>query len=150
MDNLEKRDKMQRKMHQWIDTIAAFFGSVTFLLINTIVFIVWITVNTAFPTWLHFDSFPFNFLTLSVSLEAIYLSIFVLISQNRQGERDRKRAEADHLLNVSESRQEQEILTILDKQNEALEELKQLVQASKRTRKSSTSAKVCYNRVDTL
>ena len=78
---------MQRNIHQWIDRIAAFFGSVVFLLLNTIVFIVWITVNIL-PLWRHFDSYPFNFLTLSVSLEAIYLSIFVLISQNRQGERD--------------------------------------------------------------
>jgi CRP/FNR family cyclic AMP-dependent transcriptional regulator len=47
-----------------------------------------------------FDPFPFGFLTMVVSLEAIFLSIFVLISQNRSGDKDRISAVIDHQVNV--------------------------------------------------
>jgi uncharacterized membrane protein len=49
---------------------------------------------------LGFDPFPFGLLTLIVSLEAIFLSIFVLVSQNRQSERERIRTDFDHQVNV--------------------------------------------------
>jgi CRP/FNR family transcriptional regulator, cyclic AMP receptor protein len=49
---------------------------------------------------LAFDPFPFGLLTLIVSLEAIFLSIFVLVSQNRQSERDRIRTDLDYQVNV--------------------------------------------------
>ena len=52
------------------------------------------------PAALGFDPFPFGLLTLIVSLEAIFLSIFVLVSQNRQSERDRIRTDLDYQVNV--------------------------------------------------
>src|SRR5947209_19224686 len=61
------------------DVIADFSGSLPFLLINFIAFVSWIAINTLAPTLLHFDPYPFQFLTMAVSLEAIFLSIFVLI-----------------------------------------------------------------------
>jgi uncharacterized membrane protein len=80
------------------DIIAEFSGSITFLMLNAIFFAVWLGLN-AFPA-LAFDPFPFGLLTMIVSLEANFLSIFVLVSQNRQAEKDRLRNELDYQVNL--------------------------------------------------
>ncbi len=86
------------------DLIADFSGTLAFLLLNLTVFVVWILVNTLGPAIWHFDPFPFQFLTMAVSLEAIFLSIFVLISQNRQAAKDRIKADLDYQVNVKTER----------------------------------------------
>ncbi len=72
----------------WMDEIADFctnvFGSVWFLLLNAGVFVGWIVLNIPEFGFAPFDPYPFGLLTMAVSLEAIFLSIIVLISQNRQ------------------------------------------------------------------
>lgn len=66
------------------DTMTSYFGTVLFLVANIITFAVWIMVNTiGIPGWPVFDPYPFNFLTMAVSLEAIVLTTIVLMSQNR-------------------------------------------------------------------
>jgi CRP/FNR family cyclic AMP-dependent transcriptional regulator len=83
------------------DWIAEFSGSITFLLINAGLFLIWIVVNTDLvPGVAAFDPFPFGLLTMAVSLEAIFLSIFVLISQNRQAAKDRVRADIEYDVNL--------------------------------------------------
>ncbi len=82
------------------DWIAWFGGSMAFLIINTMWFLGWIIINTFDVGIRQFDPFPFGLLTMIVSLEAIFLSIFVLISQNRQSEKDRVRSEIDYEVNV--------------------------------------------------
>lgn len=68
------------------DWITKSFGSLTFLLLNISFFVLWIIVNLGFvPNIVPFDPFPFGLLTMLVSLEAILLTIFVLISQTRIG-----------------------------------------------------------------
>lgn len=81
------------------DVIAAFTGSIMFLILNAVWFASWIGWNLM-PGVHHFDPYPFGFLTMVVSLEAIFLSIFVLVSQNRQSERDRIRTDLDYQVNV--------------------------------------------------
>ena len=66
------------------DSITAFSGSMRFVALHVIWFGAWILLNL---TVLDFDPFPFGLLTMVVSLEAIFLSTFVLISQNRYEER---------------------------------------------------------------
>src|SRR5262245_58081258 len=67
------------------DVIAAFSGSMAFLILNGVWFVVWIAMNFVPMPWFEpFDPFPFGLLTMIVSLEAIFLSCFVLISQARQ------------------------------------------------------------------
>ena len=61
------------------DVITGFCGDMRFVYIHAVLFALWIGTK-GFGT----DSFPFNFLTMAVSLEAIFLSTFILISQNRQ------------------------------------------------------------------
>jgi CRP/FNR family transcriptional regulator, cyclic AMP receptor protein len=82
------------------DVIAAFSGSLPFLLINLVVFVFWIVANTLGPKGFQIDPYPFQFLTMAVSLEAIFLSIFVLVSQNRQSAKDRLNADLDYQVNV--------------------------------------------------
>jgi uncharacterized membrane protein len=81
------------------DVIAAFSGSILFLVLNAAWFAGWIIWNTL-PFLPHFDPYPFGFLTMVVSLEAIFLSIFVLVSQNRQAAKDRLRADAEYEVNL--------------------------------------------------
>jgi uncharacterized membrane protein len=81
------------------DLIAEFSGSITFLFLNAAFFAAWIVWN-ALPFTPHFDPYPFGFLTMVMSVEAIFLSIFVLISQNRQGAKDRLRADAEYEVNL--------------------------------------------------
>jgi CRP/FNR family cyclic AMP-dependent transcriptional regulator len=82
------------------DVIATFSGSIPFLFLNLVVFVLWIAINAAGPSTIHFDPYPFQFLTMAVSLEAIFLSIFVLVSQNRQSVKDRLKADLDYQVDV--------------------------------------------------
>jgi uncharacterized membrane protein len=82
------------------DWISWFSGSMTFLALNVIWFVVWITVNVWPLGVVQFDPFPFGLLTMIVSLESIFLTCFVLISQNRQAEKDRVRADIEYDINI--------------------------------------------------
>src|SRR5262249_15767123 len=78
-------------------------------------FFVWIVLNThILPGVEAFDPFPFGLLTMVVSLEAIFLSLFVLISQNRQAERDKVRNDIEYEVNI---KPEIEIRPMQDKIN---------------------------------
>ena len=67
------------------DAMTAFSGSMAFVVVHAVWFAVWIVANLVLAR--PFDAFPFGLLTMIVSLEAIFLSTFVLISQNRQSAR---------------------------------------------------------------
>lgn len=107
------------------DWIAWFSGSMPFLAINLIWFITWIALNTLIlPTnpdgTRGFDPFPFGLLTMIVSLEAIFLSCFVLISQNRQAEKDRVRADIEYEVNI---KAELEVAHLHEKTDRMYEEM---------------------------
>jgi uncharacterized membrane protein len=74
------------------DAITAFSGSMAFVYIHALLFCFWILANTGHLGVKSFDPFPFNLLTMVVSLEAIFLSTFVLVSQNRMSAQADKRA----------------------------------------------------------
>jgi len=80
------------------DAIAAFSGSIPFLVLHAGWFALWIGWNTLGPH--HFDPFPFGLLTMVVSLEAIFLSVFVLISQSREAAKERVRSDIEYDVNV--------------------------------------------------
>ena len=82
------------------DVIAWFSGSMPFLILNGAWFVVWISLNVFPFGFKPFDPFPFGLLTMIVSLEAIFLSCFVLVSQNRQAEKDRVRADIEYEVNI--------------------------------------------------
>ncbi len=80
------------------DWIAAFSGSMSFLVGNALWFGLWIWLNVS-GAW-RFDPFPFGLLTMIVSLQAIFLSIFVLLAQNRQSAKDHVRDDIEYEINV--------------------------------------------------
>jgi CRP/FNR family transcriptional regulator, cyclic AMP receptor protein len=85
------------------DWISEFSGSIPFLGIHIVIFAVWILLNVRPLTASRvggFDPFPFGLLTMVVSLEAIILSVFVLLSQNRQVARDRFRNDIEYAVNL--------------------------------------------------
>jgi uncharacterized membrane protein len=76
--------KSRSFLTQVADDLTEAFGSTTFLFLNALFFIAWIILNAGIiPDLPAFDPFPYGLLTMAVSLEAIFLSIFVLVSQNR-------------------------------------------------------------------
>ncbi len=83
-----------------VDWISWFSGSMWFLAITAVWFAGWIAVNTLPMGVPVFDPYPFGLLTMIVSLEAIFLSCFVLISQNRQAEKDRVRSNIEYEVNI--------------------------------------------------
>jgi len=95
-ENEEKITALQRIA----DWISWFSGSMQFLALNAAWFVAWIAVNTLALGVPQFDPYPFGLLTMIVSLEAIFLSCFVLISQNRQAEKDRVRADIEYEVNI--------------------------------------------------
>jgi CRP/FNR family cyclic AMP-dependent transcriptional regulator len=97
--NIEVEENLST-LQKIADWIAWFSGSMPFLLINLIWFGAWIIVNV-FPLGIPaFDPYPFGLLTMIVSLEAIFLSCFVLISQNRQAEKDHVRSDVEYEINI--------------------------------------------------
>lgn len=97
----EQIPESSKLLHRVIDAIAEFAGSIPFLMIHVVLFTVWLVVNSIhIPGIPQFDPYPFGFLTLSVSLEAIFLSVFVLLSQNRQTAKDRLRSDIEYDVNL--------------------------------------------------
>jgi CRP/FNR family cyclic AMP-dependent transcriptional regulator len=83
------------------DALAAFSGSIPFLIIHAGIFALWVAWNLGAIDFLRpFDPFPFGLLTLVTSLEAIFLSCFVLISQERQASKDRIRSDVEYAANI--------------------------------------------------
>jgi uncharacterized membrane protein len=100
--NEETEDKRTTVM-KIADWISEFSGSLEFLFIHLGIFFIWIILNTgplSRTSFGGFDPFPFGLLTMVVSLEAIILSVFVLLSQNRQVARDRVRNDIEYQVNL--------------------------------------------------
>jgi uncharacterized membrane protein len=99
MVELEQREKVLMSLSdRMASAITSFAGSMTFVWLNAAWFAIWIGVNTVGLA--DFDPFPFGLLTMIVSLEAIGLAIFVLISENRQALLADKRAKLDLQVNL--------------------------------------------------
>ncbi|MDO8686796.1 MAG: DUF1003 domain-containing protein [Candidatus Berkelbacteria bacterium] len=96
-----KADFKRTATEKIADWMTSRFGSMTFLVINAIFFTLWILINTnQLKGITAFDPFPFSLLTAIVSLEAIILAIFVLISQNRNSKVDDLREETHLQINL--------------------------------------------------
>jgi len=134
---LERKGLYSRSLSDRIsDAITQFSGSMFFIVIHALWFTAWIAENTGvIPGTTPFDPFPFNFLTLLVSLEAIFLSTFVLMSQNRFSRQADKRAHLDLQINLLAEQEATVMLQLLHKicvhlgitEELSSEELRQLV-----------------------
>src|SRR5215216_5833364 len=110
MVELEQREKIQMSLSDRIaNLVTSFSGSMPFVWLNAVWFVIWIGVHVVGVA--DFDPFPYGLLTMIVSLEAIGLSIFVLISENRQAALADKRAKLDLQVNLIA---EQEITKLIE------------------------------------
>jgi uncharacterized membrane protein len=78
---------------QFSEAIARFLGTARYLVIQSIIVIVWVVVNVL--NIAPFDDYPFIFLTLILSLQASYAAPLILLAQNRQEDREREQVERD-------------------------------------------------------
>ncbi len=108
-----KLNQQRTKEEKIADFFTKFFGSLYFAAFHIIWFIIWIVWNIGWLNLKPFDPFPFGLLTMIVSLEAIFLSIFVLVSQNREAKIDRLRNEVDLQINLTAEQEITKILSLL-------------------------------------
>lgn len=125
-ENKEPRRKMLKSIKATFDSkrtiteriadwMTSRFGSMTFLLFNVFVFILWLVINTGqLESIPPFDPFPFSLLTMIVSLEAIILAIFVLISQNRNAKIDDLREETHLQINLIAEKEITKLMKMLE------------------------------------
>jgi uncharacterized membrane protein len=99
-------------MAQLAETVTRFASSATFLLLHVVWFSLWIAGNVV-PGVRHFDPYPFTFLTLVVSLEAIFLSAFILMTQNRAAQISERRNQLDLQINLLSEQENTRVLTLL-------------------------------------
>ena len=114
---MSKKIKQPEKniLNRSADFLTQAFGTVWFLTINAIIFLGWILVNSGLLPFIPvFDPYPYGLLTTAVSLEAIFLSIIVLISQNRASDIADIRQELDLEINIKSENEITRILNILD------------------------------------
>jgi uncharacterized membrane protein len=114
---LEIRQEFERSkgiQDRAADAITRFSGSMFFVYVHVAWFGLWIALNLGWLGVRPFDPFPFGLLTMVVSLEAIFLSTFVLISQNRMGAVADKRADLDVQIDLLAEHEITRILMLVD------------------------------------
>jgi uncharacterized membrane protein len=110
--DLERSQRKKRTVGERLsDVIAKFCGSMTFVYVHIVWFGFWIIFNDI-PS-LAFDPFPYTFLTLVVSLEAIFLSTFILISQNHDTQLSERRNHLDLQINMIAEQENTKMLELL-------------------------------------
>lgn len=113
--SLESKEQKNRPFSIKIaDWLTSSFGSIWFLVGNFLFFVIWIGANTGHIQGIPaFDPYPFTFLTMVVSLEAIFLSIIVLMSQSRQSYISTLREELDMQVNLIAEREISKALQLI-------------------------------------
>lgn len=99
------------------DAITSFSGSMGFVYFHAVWFAAWIVLNVGLvrlPYVSQFDPYPFGLLTMIVSLEAIFLATFVLISQNRLSQASERRADLDLHVNLLAEQKATKVIEMMD------------------------------------
>jgi uncharacterized membrane protein len=102
------------------DAVTAFAGSMAFIYLHVAWFLIWILLNTGQFGVRAFDPFPYGLLTMVVSLEAIFLSTLVLITQNRLSAEADQRADLDLHIGLLSEHELTRVLQMLDAIQEKL------------------------------
>lgn len=106
-------DRQASLQNRIADAVTAFAGSLPFVYVHIVWFALWISFNIGlFGKSAEFDPYPFGLLTMIVSLEAIFLSTFVMISQNRADEKRQVLADHQWILVQEEAKQNEELINI--------------------------------------
>lgn len=112
---MEEKYLSDRKLSERLaDVIGSFSGSMSFVIFHAVFYTLWILVNLRVITLVPaFDPFPFLLLSMIVSLEAIFLSTFVLMKQNRMSKRADSRAHLDLQINLLSEKEMTMVLQML-------------------------------------
>jgi uncharacterized membrane protein len=110
----EQFEQSKTRQDRMADALTAFSGSLTFVYLHAAWFGLWIVLNLGWLGIKPFDPYPFGLLTMVVSLEAIFLSTFVLVSQNRMGVVADRRADLDLQINLLSEHEVTRLLTLVD------------------------------------
>lgn len=112
--NLNEKLLNERTIGQRIaDSVARGMGSWKFIIIQTIIVIVWMILNGVAFIY-HWDPFPFILLNLVFSTQAAYAAPIIMMSQNRAGERDRAQAQNDYETNIAAKEEIEQLMRRLD------------------------------------
>jgi uncharacterized membrane protein len=110
-DEIERRKNVQDRLADWITW---FCGSMPFVYIHLVFYGIWLAINLGFTPIKPFDPYPFSLLTMIMSVEAILLATFVLISQNRISDITDQRADLDLQINLLAEYEITRVLTLVD------------------------------------
>jgi uncharacterized membrane protein len=111
---IEEKQKRHRTFGERLsDAIAVFCGSMVFVYVHVTWFAAWILYNSWLGGAAAFDPFPYTFLTMVVSLEAIFLSTFILISQNHDTKLAERRNHLDLQINMLTEQENTRMLELL-------------------------------------
>ena len=111
----EEQDRERSLTDRVADAIGTFAGTVTFVLLHLVLFGVWAGVNSAWaPEGWRFDPYPFQLLCMIVSMEGVLLSTFVLIKQNRMGQRGDRRNHLDLQINLLTEKEVTKVIQMLE------------------------------------
>lgn len=110
-----EREALQRRStaERLGDLIATQAGRMWFILLHALWFLLWIGLNAGWGSRARFDPFPFSLLTTIVSLEAIFLSLFILMSQNRSARQTDQRSHLDLQINLLSEHENTKMLKML-------------------------------------
>jgi uncharacterized membrane protein len=114
IEAIEKEEKAKSLQEHLADRITAFSGSMAFVFLHALWFMVWVPISLGWLGIKPFDPYPFGLLTMIVSLEAIFLSTFVLLSQNRMQAAADKRADLDLQINLLAEHEITRLVTLVD------------------------------------
>jgi uncharacterized membrane protein len=113
----EHREDHRRSLTSYeraANRIAMYCGSAQFVIVNAAFFVLWIVLNVGWLGIKPFDPYPFGLLTTMVSLEAIFLSLFVLLSQNRMQKLSDRQSELDLQVNLLTEHELTDVLRTVD------------------------------------
>jgi uncharacterized membrane protein len=106
--------KKRSSIAKLADFLTSYFGTFSFLLINAVIYILWILGNSGkIPGFPMIDPYPYSFMNSFVSIEAIILSVIVLMSQNRENQRDVLRQELGLQVELISEKEITKILSLL-------------------------------------
>lgn len=115
VERIRGMERWSKRNRTWADrvaeSVARFCGRMGFVWVHAVLFAAWIGWNTLGPV--RFDPYPFTFLTLCVSLEAIFLSAFILIAQNYEMRLTERRTQLDLQINLLSEQENTKMLVLL-------------------------------------
>jgi uncharacterized membrane protein len=110
-----KKYHLPHSMSQKVaDNVATTVGSWKFVIIQSGILFMWIFLNVVLPNNLRWDPYTFTLLNLFLSFQAAYTAPFIMMSQNRQSQIDRKKAEEDYQINKQAEKEVEIIQMQLD------------------------------------